>query len=186
MPMKDDEDEEEWAPAAHLSRDGKIEGLYLPRDQRREPESWVAPPPEPPLELAELPPKPPPPPPEPEPPRPSHWKGIAVGAGVLLACAAAVFFLVRRAGVVRGSAPVRLRVPANPEGWPTLTVQSDPPGAKVFVDGEESGGTPLLGTNEFAKGSEVQVRLELKGYAPWTGTFAGGENATVRAALKRK
>ena len=191
MPMKDDEEEQqqndEWAPAAHLSHDGKIEGLYLPKDQRRDPETWTAPPLEPPLELAETTPfkREAEPPPE-EPRKPSRLAAIAIGLGVLLACAAVVFFTVRRSAPPPEAPPEKVAISVDPEGAPALTVQSDPPGAAVFIEGEESGGTPLLANNEFGKGTQVKVRLELKGYEPWSGTFPGGVNATVHARLKRK
>jgi hypothetical protein len=195
MPMKDDEEEQqqndEWAPAAHISRDGKIEGLFLPKDQRRDPETWVQPPADPPLELDRKPPQQQEEPPPPAPRKPANLGPMLVSLGVLLACGAVIFYLVRKPSQpvnVADEAPpaAKLSVPDAPEGWPSLTVQSAPPGATVFIEGEESGGTPLLGSNEFGKGTQVKVRLELNGYEPWTGTFQGGVNATVRATLKRR
>jgi PEGA domain-containing protein len=86
----------------------------------------------------------------------------------------------------RAPAPERLSTPDALEGAPSLTVQSDPPGATVYIQGEDAGRTPLLGSNEFARGAQVEVRMELRGYRPWTGNFVGGTNATVRAKLLRK
>jgi eukaryotic-like serine/threonine-protein kinase len=194
MPMKDDEEEQaqsdEWAPAAHISRDGKIEGLFLPKDQRRDPETWVQPPIDLPLELDHKPPATQDEPPPPAPRKPANLVPILVSLGVVLACGAVIFFLVHkphRAALVEEPEPAeKLVVPDAPEGAPSLTVQSDPPGATVFVEGEESGSTPLLGSNEFGKGTQVKIRLELKGYEPWLGSFQGGANATIRARLKRK
>jgi hypothetical protein len=194
MPTEDDEDQDKFVPAASLSPDGKIEGIYLPKDQRRPTESWENAPPPPaldlePLELVPREPKPEPPP-VPQPPRQRIGVPIVIGVGVLIFCAGLLALVLRHnpATSPEPPAPVaeKLDVPDAPEGAPSLTVQSDPPGATVFVQGEESGSTPLLGSNEFAKGSQVKLRLELPGYRPWTGTFSGGINATVRAKLKRK
>jgi hypothetical protein len=80
----------------------------------------------------------------------------------------------------------KLSVPDEPEGALSLAVQSEPAGATVFVEGEEIGRTPLLGTNQYARGAQVKVRIELNGYRPWTGTFAGGTNAVVRARLEHR
>jgi hypothetical protein len=186
----DDKEDDEFAPAASLSRDGKIEGLYLPQDQRREASAWTQErPAEAPLELAERKPVEPEQIPEEEPRKPSPWGPIAIGAAVLLGCAAAIFFLVQRPSLPAGAEEPpaqKLAVPIEPGGAPSLTVQSDPPGATVFIEGEESGGTPLLSANEFGKNTQVKIRLELKGYETWTGTFWGGTNATIRATLKRK
>jgi eukaryotic-like serine/threonine-protein kinase len=193
MPTEDDEDKDRVVPAVSLSRDGKIEGLYLPKDQRRPVEAWENPPQLPPLdleplELAPREPKPEPPP-EPEAYRPGSGRAIAIGAGVLLLCAGVLFLVLRHpARQAAETSPVaeKLAVPETPEGAPALSVESEPSGATVFVQGEESGNTPLLGSNEFSRGSQVQVRLELKGYQPWTGTFNGGVNAKVRATLRRR
>src|SRR3954463_8333436 len=94
MPMKD-EDDDVWQPAASLSKDGKIEGLYLPRDQRRPAESWQKT--EEPLELD----RPEPPPARPQPPErdsgPLRMVAL-LGAVVLATCAAVVFVVLRRPG----------------------------------------------------------------------------------------
>jgi hypothetical protein len=192
MPMEDDENEEEFVPAASLSHDGKIEGIYLPKDQRRPLESWENAPRPPaldlePLELAAREPKPEPPP-VPKPPRQRIGVPVAIGVGVLIFCGGVLALVLHHApnAASRPEAAGKLDVPDEPEGAPSLTVQSEPPGATVFVQEEETGSTPLVGSNEFAKGSQVKLRLELPGYRPWTGSFSGGVNTTVRAKLKRK
>src|SRR3954467_9573148 len=94
MPMKDEEDDV-WQPAASLSKDGKIEGLYLPRDQRRPAESWQKP--EEPLELDHREPAPPEEPPEPPRRDPGPARTAALlGAVVLATCAAVLFVVLRR------------------------------------------------------------------------------------------
>lgn len=82
-------------------------------------------------------------------------------------------------------APLALRL--TPEASPSeppppeaparggLTVASEPSGAAVFVDGRRRGTTPLT-LSDVAPG-ERALRLELDGYAPWTGSArveAGG------------
>jgi len=169
-------------------------------------ESGHRPPHEEPLEL-DLPERAPPPPPVPEPPQSRPGRNLALLSVVVLCAAASVlYFVVRRPGHPNdatrsaaswmpaatdnasksAAAPEKLAVPDDPSGAPSLTVTSEPSGATVFVQGEEAGRTPLLGTNEFGKGSDVPLRVELPGYRPWTGTFRGGTNASVRAKLKRK
>ncbi|HEX4381676.1 MAG TPA: PEGA domain-containing protein [Myxococcales bacterium] len=198
MPMDPDDEEknDEWSPAASLSRDGKIEGLYLPRDQRREESTWTKEPPiDLPLELAERKPVEPEQLPEEAPRKPSRRGPIAIGAAVLLVCAAAIFFMVRKPSQVAAPAQAvvddtppaeKLGTPSEASGAPAVSVLSDPPGATVFIESEETGSTPLVSVNEFGKNTRVKIRLELKGYATWTGTFSGGVNATIRATLRRK
>jgi hypothetical protein len=66
----------------------------------------------------------------------------------------------------------------------TLDVVSRPAGARVFLDGNLVGTTPLTGTRA-AAGSH-RIRLELAGYAPWAATVrvAAGERARVTASLE--
>jgi hypothetical protein len=205
MPTKDDE--EVWTPSGSLSHDGKIEGVGQSDNRRNNLDLQLNPPPHAldlmPLELAERQPKqagsaPEEPRREDRRHRPPFWMPIAIGAGVLVACTVVLLLLLvlqkplQRASTAQATAKTeapaneKLAVPDESEGAPSLTVQSDPPGAMVFIEGEESGSTPLLGSNEFAKGSQVRLRLELKGYRSWTGTFAGGLNAAVRAKLQRR
>jgi hypothetical protein len=67
-----------------------------------------------------------------------------------------------------------------------FTVQSEPPGATVFIGDEELGTTPYLGTNDFPRDQPVTVRVALKGYATWTGVMTGSRNARLTARLKRR
>nr|WP_277989534.1 serine/threonine-protein kinase [Corallococcus sp. NCSPR001] len=65
-----------------------------------------------------------------------------------------------------------------------LSVQSEPSGATVLVDGVEVGVTPLVMDNTYPARS-VPVQLKLKGYRVWTGSFMGGKKSDVTAELKR-
>jgi hypothetical protein len=64
------------------------------------------------------------------------------------------------------SAVPEARPGAPDPGPPSLTVESRPAGAAVFVDGRRIGNTPLV-TNAITIG-EHAIRLELGGYQDWT------------------
>jgi hypothetical protein len=193
MPI-DDENEDVWTPSGSLSPDGKVES-GAPSRKREQTAPAHLPATDQPLELdyserfaqpeVET-------PPEERSGGPRQAKkALVLGAVVLAACAGLLFVLLRHAATPPVPAPAgstleKLSVPDDPEGALSLTVQSEPAGATVFVENEEIGRTPLLGTNQYARGSQVKVRLELNGYRPWTGTFAGGTNAIVRARLEHK
>ena len=67
-----------------------------------------------------------------------------------------------------------------------LTVQSRPPGARVFVNDQLAGSTPVA-IPGLPAGSAT-VRIELDGYQPWTATVrvAAGEQTRVAASLERQ
>jgi TonB family protein len=131
---------------------------------------------------------------------PRERRPLPVGA--LLSAAAALFVL---AGAIVGwllwqrgsvsSPPVVAQVPlptapAPPTPLPTygvLRVSSDPEGARVSLNGEERGSTPLeLGEVPFGV---HEVRLELEGYETETQDVslnAGQPEADVNAALSRR
>lgn len=67
---------------------------------------------------------------------------------------------------------------------PVLSIESEPPGATIFIDGAFVGETPLYQENTFPA-REVSIRLTLKGRKPWTGTFQGARTAKVQAVLKK-
>jgi hypothetical protein len=188
MPMQDDEDEEPFAPVATLDRDGKINGLIVPRDQRKPPEVWTQP--EAPLELDHR-----PAPEEPEPPPPprdnSGRNAIVLVVAILFATAGVVFFIARSKSPLAGAEMPEEKVSppsdtAVENGARSLAIESDPAGAKVIVDGEDVGTTPFLGSNNVAPGKDAEVRVELPGYKPWVGVLKGGTNGRLRAKLKRR
>ena len=85
----------------------------------------------------------------------------------------------------RSRALLRAKGVTTERALPTLQVESDPPGALVQIGDERMGTTPLYMENNYPK-SELEIRVSLRGYHPWKGTFRGGETAAVKAKLKRR
>ena len=46
-------------------------------------------------------------------------------------------------------------------------VGSQPPGAKVLIDGKVRGETPFLGNVACTQGQKIQLEIKAEGYAPW-------------------
>jgi hypothetical protein len=67
-----------------------------------------------------------------------------------------------------------------------LTIESDPPGAAVQVDGQSIGDTPLTMENFYPAQQQVKVTVTLRGYRQWTGLFTGGKRATIVATLLKR
>ncbi|RKH09889.1 serine/threonine protein kinase [Corallococcus sp. CA047B] len=67
---------------------------------------------------------------------------------------------------------------------PSLTIRSEPSGARVTVDGVDVGVTPVVMDNVYPSRS-IPVQLKLRGHRTWTGSFMGGAKADVDAQLKR-
>jgi serine/threonine-protein kinase len=74
--------------------------------------------------------------------------------------------------------------PDNPLGPVLVDVvfESEPPGAALTIGTEAIGPTPQ--TRSLEKGTALEVRLELKGYAPLTESFTVADAETRRFALK--
>ena len=70
---------------------------------------------------------------------------------------------VRELDVIGGGERQRFPVELTPN-WAPITVETDPPGAAVFVDGSESGSTPLV--VELSAGERI-FEVRLGGYNPW-------------------
>lgn len=89
--------------------------------------------------------------------------------------------------VPRGVVPRDLPLPRGLQAeLAPLIIDSEPPGATVFVNGTELGQTPLAMENSYPAGKKARVRLVLRGYRPWTGSFEGGREVTLRATLRRR
>jgi serine/threonine-protein kinase len=101
----------------------------------------------------------------------------------------AVLLLLAGAGVValphltRLASTLRYRLGPKPP-MTQLSIQTDPPGATVIVDGQEVGTTPLVIDNDYPP-QEIPLKLTLKGFKPWTGTFAGGQPESLDVRLRR-
>jgi len=80
-------------------------------------------------------------------------------------------------------APVAAR---NASRHGSLSVESRPAGARVFLDYRLAGTTPLA-VSDLAAGS-VDVRIEQEGYRPWTSIvqITANERSRVRASLDRR
>ncbi len=108
------------------------------------------------------------------------WGKVAVGLGVLAALGAGVVLLRPQLDDLRRTTNARLRTTT------VLTIQSQPEGATVIIDGAELGTTPLVMDNIYPAQQSVPVRLTLPGHKPWKGTFTGGQSANVEARLERR
>jgi hypothetical protein len=64
----------------------------------------------------------------------------------------------------------------------SVSFGSEPSGAKVFVDGQQAGSTPLV-LNNLAIGSRV-VRVEAQGYQTWSGAVRLVANKQARVFVK--
>ena len=161
-------------PAFALGHDGKIEGIYRPRDQRRtwEDDDNAR------LELAARPLEPAPvdapPPPRTQPSRRSHMVAMALSA-VALALPFATHFGLRawNDSKMRSAKPTGL-----------LVIDSVPSGATVFIEDVEVGRTPFVAPNTFQPGTVVPVRVSYPGAQPWSGTFPGGIDTSFTADLQ--
>jgi len=168
-------------PAFSVGHDDKIEGIYRPRDQRRD---WSA---DGRLELME--------PAHTQPatlnievqlrqpaPRRFPLSAFLISAALLPVAGAGLFIW----GRLRPAVPPLLlseTVQSEAPALSSVNIDSEPSGAAVFIDGQEAGTTPLLTTNTFPTGKSVRVRVTLPGYRPWVGVLRGGANAKLRAQL---
>lgn len=80
----------------------------------------------------------------------------------------------------------RYRLNPLPQVVSTLSIQSEPSGAAVSVDGTPMGTTPLYVDNVYPAGRDIPVQVTLKGYKPWKGSFTGGQAATLDVTLTRR
>ncbi|MBN2495945.1 MAG: protein kinase [Deltaproteobacteria bacterium] len=100
--------------------------------------------------------------PQPVAPSGSNWVGIAIivllALLVVVGCFIAYSLLMQDPEPRPGPAPAPDAVTRG-----TLHVESDPPGALVFVNGKERGRTPAT-VDDLPLGEELTVRLEKSGY----------------------
>ena len=65
----------------------------------------------------------------------------------------------------------------------SVVINSDPPGAKVYVDGALIGRTPVTYSDSAVVGTEHTLRLEKEGYKPLTTTFSRDREVNLGAAI---
>jgi len=65
----------------------------------------------------------------------------------------------------------------------TTVIQSQPPGARVFLNGVPVGTTPFSMTDTNMSGTTTQVRLEYPGYEPFNTYIARSEQVDVGALI---
>lgn len=138
------------------------------------------------LELAERGPRPPPEEThysaytEPVAPRRRWLIPVAVTTLLLLVLVGGIVAVLPHLGRLRASIPF----PGGAVSAPMLSIQSEPEGATVSVDGTVLGTTPLFIDNTFPQ-RDIPVQVTLEGYKPWTGTFTGGRPASLEMRLRR-
>ncbi|HKA88326.1 MAG TPA: serine/threonine-protein kinase [Haliangiales bacterium] len=110
---------------------------------------------------------------------PRRAAAIAVMAGAVVAAV-----LVVRANAPPPPAPRPAAAPAPPKPPPPikLAVESDPPGARVLLDGQPRCMAPC--TLERPGGQAARLRLEKEGYLPWTALVVGPDAAPQKAKLR--
>ena len=102
----------------------------------------------------------------------------------------ALLVVVGGAGVLVMRSGLRLsdvldRLPGRSGQQFLLSVDSEPSGATVSVNGTELGTTPLVMDNTWPRGREIPMKVTLPGYKPWTGTFTGGKAESLDIRLRR-
>jgi serine/threonine-protein kinase len=104
---------------------------------------------------------------------------LALGAVALLG-GGALWFKPKLEGLLRAQ---RTAPRLNTER--VLTINSNPSGATVTIDGAELGTTPLVMDNIYPPRA-IPVRLTLPGHRPWKGTFTGGRLEALEVRLERR
>jgi hypothetical protein len=65
----------------------------------------------------------------------------------------------------------------------TTVINSNPSGAKIYLNGEPVGTTPYTHTDTRIVGSSTSVKLEKEGYAPMNTSFSRDEEVDVGAVI---
>lgn len=158
-------------PSVEIGHDGKIDGIYRPRDHRR---GWTSQD-EAQFELRERSRAPHAAPPEAPPPRqPQTWPRKALLA---LAVVVAALLAARWGLQAWSSKPL-------PKASGLIIIDSVPSNARVFLDDKEVGRTPYVAPNTFEPGTTISTRILYPGAHEWTGTFPGGVDTSFTAELR--
>ncbi|PTL77884.1 serine/threonine-protein kinase [Vitiosangium sp. GDMCC 1.1324] len=116
-----------------------------------------------------------------EPPkRPFPWKRVVTTLATLLVVVGVGVVALPHLRILM----TRALYASGKKQMPLLSIQSEPPGALVTIDGTELGNTPMVLDNNYPD-QEISVQLTLKGYKPWKGRFTGGQPVSLEAKLKR-
>jgi hypothetical protein len=162
------------SPSFDVGHDGKIDGIYRPRDQRR---GWT-PTDHARFELVEQPRRHDAPDPlaRRRPPVSRRKKMVALAIIV----AALLVPLAGRFGLQLWS-DYKARS-AKASGL--IVIDSAPSNARLFIDGMEVGRTPYVAPNTFKRGSTVPARIVYPGAQEWSGSFPGGVDTSFTAELQ--
>ena len=178
-PRGDDKETPPDAPAAFATgRDGKIDGIYRPRDQRRS----FTPTDDARLELAARPERKV----EPLPPPPVVVRRGRSPQPIVIAVVLAIAALLLPFGVRWGMRAWNERKLRMSKAAGLILIDSTPSDARVFINGVEVGRTPYVAPNTFQPGTEVPVRLTYPAAQDWNGTFPGGVDTSFSAELQAK
>jgi len=164
----------EPSPTFDVDRDGKIDGMYRPGDQRR---SWTtneyAR-----FEMIERATRPQPAPEQPQtrqrPQLSARKVALAftvIGATLVLPLAGGLAYRYWRD-----------REPAAKAGL--LIIDSHPSYGRVFIRGVEVGHTPYVQLNNYPLGSMVPARITYPGAQAWNGVFRGGVETRIDVELQ--
>ncbi len=178
-PRGDDKETPPDAPASFATgRDGKIDGIYRPRDQRRS----FTPTDDARLELAARPERKV----EPLPPPPVVVRRGRSPQAIVIAVVLAIAALLLPFGVRWGMRAWNERKLRMSKAAGLILIDSTPSDARVFINGVEVGRTPYVAPNTFQPGTEVPVRLTYPAAQDWNGTFPGGVDTSFSAELQAK
>jgi serine/threonine-protein kinase len=86
----------------------------------------------------------------------------------------------RAENVVRGALT---EAPSKP---PPLIIGSVPAGARVVINGQDKGTTPLMMDNDYPPGQEISFEVTLRGYKPWKGSFIGSAPGQFEVELQKR
>jgi serine/threonine-protein kinase len=81
---------------------------------------------------------------------------------------------------------VRSAFSTTPSKPPPLIINSEPPAARVVVNGQDKGTTPLMMDNDYPPEEEISVEVTLRGYKPWKSTFSGNAPARFDVRLQKR
>lgn len=117
---------------------------------------------------------------------PAPRKGRSIGRWIRWAIAMGMF----AAAIVEGPRLYQLTTGKSLDLFPRsaaplLRIESQPPGAKIHIGDQMIGETPMFIENLYPA-TQIGVKLSLRGYQNWEGKFAGGQEATISASLKRR